>query len=193
MQSPNAALLSPTTDLDAEAVEAKTKRKILDLEITNKSLLAINSGLEVTKLKQAREIRDLRRRLREGRGLGDRLGLETGERADAALTSATEDEDELSEEENEETPLNAELEEAHQRCKLLIDTMVSQARHAIMSTYESERRSAGNRVLHPAELDGFGNNHETHEEDDPHDADVDVDAGALSQSISGLTQESSEL
>ena len=37
------------------------------MEITNKSLLAINASLEAAKHKQAKEIRDLRRRLRETR------------------------------------------------------------------------------------------------------------------------------
>ncbi|KAG6886770.1 hypothetical protein C0992_002441 [Termitomyces sp. T32_za158] len=45
----------------------KSNRKIADLEITNRSLLAINASLESTKHKQAKEIRDLRRRLRESR------------------------------------------------------------------------------------------------------------------------------
>jgi len=38
-----------------------------DLEITNRSLLAINSSLEKTKARQAKEIRELRRKLRETR------------------------------------------------------------------------------------------------------------------------------
>jgi hypothetical protein len=41
--------------------------KIEDLEITNRSLLAINATLEATKHRQANEIRDLRRKLRESR------------------------------------------------------------------------------------------------------------------------------
>ncbi|KAK7465459.1 hypothetical protein VKT23_005436 [Stygiomarasmius scandens] len=47
--------------------EAKSNRKIADLEITNRSLLAINSSLEATKHRQAKEIRELRRKLRESR------------------------------------------------------------------------------------------------------------------------------
>ncbi|KAH9064081.1 hypothetical protein EDB87DRAFT_1369257 [Lactarius vividus] len=47
--------------------EAKSNRKIEDLEITNRSLLAINATLEATKHRQANEIRDLRRKLRESR------------------------------------------------------------------------------------------------------------------------------
>jgi len=38
-----------------------------DLEITNRSLLAINSSLEKTKVRQTKEIRELRRKLRETR------------------------------------------------------------------------------------------------------------------------------
>lgn len=150
LASPN-ILLSPTAEADTEALEAKTNRKILDLEITNKSLLAINSGLEVVKLKQAREIRDLKRRVRDGRGLGDRLGLQADVSEDLS-GSDLEDEEEAS---DEEAPLNADLEEAHQRCKTLIDAMVAQARHAILSRYEPEQRTMGNRVLHPAELDAM--------------------------------------
>ncbi|KAI9462417.1 hypothetical protein BJY52DRAFT_146547 [Lactarius psammicola] len=48
-------------------LEAKSNRKIEDLEITNRSLLAINATLEATKHRQANEIRDLRRKLRESR------------------------------------------------------------------------------------------------------------------------------
>lgn len=47
--------------------EAKSVRKIADLEITNRSLLAINTSLEQTKHRQAKEIRELRRKLRESR------------------------------------------------------------------------------------------------------------------------------
>lgn len=50
-----------------EALAAKSNRKIADLEITNKSLLAINTILEADKHRMAKEIRDLRRRLREQR------------------------------------------------------------------------------------------------------------------------------
>ncbi|KAJ3551414.1 hypothetical protein NP233_g13085 [Leucocoprinus birnbaumii] len=47
--------------------EAKSNRKIADLEITNRSLLAINASLEKTKDRQAKEIRELKRKLRETR------------------------------------------------------------------------------------------------------------------------------
>lgn len=154
--SPQPPLLSPALELDAEAQEAKKNRKILDLEITNKSLLAINSGLEVVKLKQMREIRELKKRLREGRGLGTRMGVTAGE-GGIVDEDDLDDDDEHTEEENseeEEGPLDMELEVAHARCKALIDGMVNQARESILYKYQMDREAkGGNRVLHPAEVE----------------------------------------
>ncbi|KAE8218828.1 hypothetical protein CF319_g7365 [Tilletia indica] len=44
------------------AIDAKKERKMLDLEITNKSLLAINANLEKERLKMSKDMRELRRR-----------------------------------------------------------------------------------------------------------------------------------
>ncbi|SCV71107.1 BQ2448_2695 [Microbotryum intermedium] len=49
----------------SEEKEARIQRKILDLEITNKSLLSINASLEQLKIKHTAELRDMRRRMRE--------------------------------------------------------------------------------------------------------------------------------
>lgn len=149
-------LLSPTSEYAnlspseaAEAAEAKKDRKILDLEITNKSLLAINASLEVTKVKQTAEIRDLRRRIREGRmslapgPLGSALGL-------APAQGGEEEEGEWFEDAEEGAEEDPELEAAHVRCKALIDRMVANARAAILSKYEPPKE--GNKVLHPAEI-----------------------------------------
>ncbi|GAA5967188.1 hypothetical protein JCM11641_000471 [Rhodosporidiobolus odoratus] len=59
---------SPRKEIDDKEREARVERKILDLEITNSSLLSINASLERDKLKQASEIRELRRRMRESIG-----------------------------------------------------------------------------------------------------------------------------
>ncbi|KAG5647724.1 hypothetical protein DXG03_008447 [Asterophora parasitica] len=58
---------SSSTDAKKVKAQAKSNRKIADLEITNRSLLAINASLESAKHKQAKEIRELRRKLRESR------------------------------------------------------------------------------------------------------------------------------
>jgi len=47
--------------------------QILDLEISNQSLLTVNASLERLKLKHTQEIRDLRRKLRESGNLGPLL------------------------------------------------------------------------------------------------------------------------
>ncbi|EUC59218.1 cytochrome P450 family protein, putative, partial [Rhizoctonia solani AG-3 Rhs1AP] len=54
-------------EVDTEREEARSNRKMADLEISNKSLLAINASLEATKSRQVKEINALRRRLRESR------------------------------------------------------------------------------------------------------------------------------
>ncbi|EGO05124.1 hypothetical protein SERLA73DRAFT_128875 [Serpula lacrymans var. lacrymans S7.3] len=59
--------LGPQCSEHKVKAEAKSNRKIADLEITNRSLLAINASLENTKHRQAKEIRDLRRKLRDSR------------------------------------------------------------------------------------------------------------------------------
>lgn len=164
-------LASPHLEMGNEAIEAKTNRKILDLEISNKSLLAINSGLEVLKIKQAREIRDLKRRLREGQSSDG--ALDEGE-SWGDLSSDGDDDDGYSS--HDDNPLDAELEASHQRCKSLIDDMVQHARQAILARHEYKEKPLGSRVLHPTELDDMlhedGDEHSTHgfQAEDPDDA-----------------------
>lgn len=152
-------LLSPTSEVSSaeplEYAQLRVERKIADLEITNKSLLAINSGLEVTKHRQAREIRDLKRRLRE-RATNPALAGSDDDFHDAQLgTSFSDDEDQFStDDDTPDDPLDAdaylnrkrrsrgslpredpELAAAHVRCKALIDNMLQQARECITSQY----------------------------------------------------------
>ncbi|SGY49080.1 BQ5605_C001g00735 [Microbotryum silenes-dioicae] len=58
-------IMQSSIDEMSEEKEARIQRKILDLEITNKSLLGINASLEQLKIKHTAELRDLRRRMRE--------------------------------------------------------------------------------------------------------------------------------
>ncbi|ORX89893.1 hypothetical protein K493DRAFT_340347 [Basidiobolus meristosporus CBS 931.73] len=51
---------------DLEAKEARTNRKIMDLEISNSSLLSINASLESTIKKQTAQIEQLERRISRG-------------------------------------------------------------------------------------------------------------------------------
>ncbi|GAA5866798.1 hypothetical protein JCM3774_001804 [Rhodotorula dairenensis] len=54
--------------VDGHEKEAKVDRRIADLEIRNASLLTINADLERMKVKHRKEIRELRRKLRESIG-----------------------------------------------------------------------------------------------------------------------------
>jgi hypothetical protein len=134
-----------------EAAEARVHRRLLDLEITNKSLLVINDGLEKTKLRQSKEISDLRRRLRDGRfavgagGLGSAMGL-------SGPHEELEDDDDDFEDAEEGAEEDPELEASHQRCNTLINNLLAQARASIVSRYEEEAKKGGNRVLHPIEM-----------------------------------------
>ncbi|PWZ00132.1 hypothetical protein BCV70DRAFT_237326 [Testicularia cyperi] len=175
-------LLSPASETPrspsevAEAEEARVHRKLLDLEITNKSLMAINSALEVTKLKQQKEIRELKRRLREGRGMS--IGpLPATAAADGDASFSDDDDDDASEDDGflaaEEDP---ELEAAHVRCKTLVDDMVAAARKAILSAYEPAEPDRGGKVLHPVEVEQMRRDAEDATVDD--DADADHEQGA---------------
>ncbi|PWN23374.1 hypothetical protein BCV69DRAFT_276072 [Microstroma glucosiphilum] len=154
----SSAFLSPTSEhpsssnaLTLEYAQLRVERKIADLEITNKSLMAINSGLEVTKHRQGRELRDLKRRIREGRGMTLGPG-EIAAGAAAALSPGSryrvpddEDDDyfgEEDDEEDEQAKEDPELEAAHIRCRDLIDAMLNTAREAILSRYIPEEKKS---------------------------------------------------
>ncbi|KAG6907266.1 hypothetical protein DXG01_009640 [Tephrocybe rancida] len=114
--------------------EAKSNRKIADLEITNRSLLAINASLERSKHKQAKEIRELRRKLRESR-------LILPPRAFRAVSSPSSDnideEDESSDDEAGEGG-----DETYARIKAIVEALLDTGRRAL----ETEERG-GAKVL----------------------------------------------
>ncbi|KAG9314117.1 hypothetical protein JVU11DRAFT_4900 [Chiua virens] len=125
--------------------EAKTNRKIADLEITNRSLLAINASLETIKNRQAKEIRDLRRKLRESR-------LTLPPRTYKAVKSVleeergNEDEDEDSDVEEDET------DETYQRVRGLIDNLIESGKRTLEMRPEDLRASLATKVLNADEL-----------------------------------------
>lgn len=91
----------------------------------------------MTKHRQQQEIRELRRRLREGRVLSldsTEGGLASWSGDDYLSDAGSEDDSGLSGELGPLQPReDPELEAAHQRCKSLIDAMLEQARSAILS------------------------------------------------------------
>ena len=115
---PSPGLASPTRAAgDKSALEvmnelaanARRERKVLDLEISNSSLLAINRSLEKEMRKQKAELKRLRRMSRAGRfsidAIGSTLDTFTGKRA-----SDLSDMSEAEEEEEEEVPSEEEPE-----------------------------------------------------------------------------------
>ncbi|KAI1793105.1 hypothetical protein LXA43DRAFT_1002834 [Ganoderma leucocontextum] len=118
---------------------AKSNRKIADLEITNRSLLAINTTLEATKNRQAKEIRDLRRKLRESRLIlpppAYRAVKSSLSPEDLANEEDDDDEEEEEEEEEEDGSgvLGDKADEAYRRVRSIIDTLLKSGRAALES------------------------------------------------------------
>ncbi|KAG1765094.1 hypothetical protein EDD22DRAFT_951255 [Suillus occidentalis] len=154
--------ISPTTngrqssqdrdsDCDSENSEhkaraaAKSNRKIADLEITNKSLLLINASLETTKNRQAKEIRDLKRKLRESR-------LILPPRAFRAVESLVreEQEDEVEDDDSEEGEGGPD--EAYARVKDMVEGLLKSGRKALERTPDDFRQGLSAKVLNADEV-----------------------------------------
>ncbi|KAF7347590.1 hypothetical protein MVEN_01515700 [Mycena venus] len=118
--------------------EAKSVRKIADLEITNRSLLTINTSLEQTKHRQAKEIRELRRKLRESRLIlpprafrAVKSSLEHDDTAD----DDDEDDDDDGEEETEEAEKAREAQDVtYRRIKVILEGLLESGRRALETT-----------------------------------------------------------
>lgn len=101
--------------------------QIADLEITNRSLLVINASLEATKHRQAKEIQELKKKLRESR-------LILPPRTYRALSSqdpAEEEEEEVEEEEEGSDAEDTAGDEIYKRVKLILDTLLVSGRAAL--------------------------------------------------------------
>ncbi|KAJ6621067.1 hypothetical protein B0H10DRAFT_1012232 [Mycena sp. CBHHK59/15] len=112
--------------------EAKSIRKIADLEITNRSLLAINTTLEQTKHRQAKELRELRRKLRESRLILPPRAFRAVTSADPAEATADDPD-----EEDDDADLDEEEEKndaAYRRVKALLDGLLDAGRAALAAT-----------------------------------------------------------
>jgi hypothetical protein len=92
------------------AANARRERKVLDLEISNSSLLAINRSLEKEVRKQKTELRRLRRMSRAGRFSMDTID-DTTETYSVPGANHVGDLSDMSEEEEEEKPQKEEEEE----------------------------------------------------------------------------------
>ena len=110
--------------------------QIADLEISNRSLLAINSSLEATKNRQAREIRELKRKLRESRLI---LPPPTYRAVKSSLThddTAEDDEEEEEEEGDDSEIVEGKADEAYSRVKVMLEGLIDSGRRALESKPE---------------------------------------------------------
>ncbi|KAG8219568.1 hypothetical protein J3R82DRAFT_519 [Butyriboletus roseoflavus] len=127
--------------------EAKTNRKIADLEITNRSLLAINTSLETTKNRQAKEIRDLRRKLRESR-------LILPPRTYKAVEPVFEEEHDRDDDDDDDDDSDVQEggDETFQRVRGLIDSLIKSGKKALETRPEDFRATLATKVLNADEL-----------------------------------------
>ncbi|KAL4070694.1 hypothetical protein J3A83DRAFT_3243873 [Scleroderma citrinum] len=127
--------------------EAKTNRKIADLEITNRSLLAINASLETAKNRQAKEIRDLRRKLRESRLI---LPPPTFMALKSSFPCHDGNDDQDGDDDDNEDVEGAE-DEGFERVRCLLDALIQTGQRALESTPEDFRDNSA-KVLNADEL-----------------------------------------
>ncbi|KIY73492.1 hypothetical protein CYLTODRAFT_485343 [Cylindrobasidium torrendii FP15055 ss-10] len=138
-------------------VKAKTNRQMEDLEISNRSLLAINATLEATKHRQAKEIRELRRKLRESRLILPPSTYRTIKSRDPKDEDTDEGEDEEGEEDddpNDESPMSK-GDQTYQRVKVLLDNLIQDGQRALESKpadFLVADAQYGGKVLSAAEL-----------------------------------------
>ncbi|WFD44613.1 hypothetical protein MPSI1_003281 [Malassezia psittaci] len=140
--------------------DAKQARKVLDLEISNKSLLAINANLESTKLEQTKEIRALRKQmfhtqLENATDPSQIFALETNGTSESLnrlfASVQTSDAPTLPQQvAHAIKQQDDELQQFHTRMHLTMDTLLEEAREAILS--RSEYEVSKSRVLHASEL-----------------------------------------
>ena len=130
--------------------------KIADLEITNKSLLAINASLEETRHRQAREIRELKRKLRESRLV---LPPRTFKQLQSGETSSDFDEEEDDDDDSDRQAtspvaqiLRRNEDETFERVRIILENLLESGRRALESTIAEHASShVGTKVLHETE------------------------------------------
>lgn len=143
--------------------------------------MVINTTLEATKHRQAKEIRDLRRKLRESR-------LILPPRAFRAVKSASSDDDAVEDEEDEDDAEDEDGEvggargkedEIFQRVKGMLDTLLDSGRRALEAkTEDFAEVKGGAKVLHEVEVrswrdsSGGGHGREDSEHTAPDFADM---------------------
>jgi len=124
--------------------------QIEDLEITNRSLLAINASLETTKHRQATEIRELRRKLRESRLM---LPPPTFRAIKSSLGPEDVADDEDIDEDGNDDDEDDGHDETYTRIKSILDDLLETGRRALRADpRDFEKQGSGVKVLSAEEV-----------------------------------------
>jgi len=161
MTAPASSLPCAVTDVSIDTSDiwdAKHERKLLDLEISNKSLLAINAALESSKVKLTREVRELRQQYL-AKTIEPSISGEDSETdhihsafAELMKPNSNSASSNLGAELAEAmAQQDRELEQIHSRCRATIDQLMDDARTAILLQPGPEILPAA-KVLHPSEF-----------------------------------------
>ncbi|KAG0021455.1 hypothetical protein BGZ82_011338 [Podila clonocystis] len=141
---------------------ARTRRKIADLEISNASLLSINSSLEATNRKQAAEIQELKMRMQSAQFGGELVGFSATDLALAQSVDAVE----LTEAERQDDLV-------FKRLCLSIDQMICEAKQAL-----DQSTKTGVKVLSSFDMYEKEAMADAENEDDDEDEDESQDVSA---------------
>ncbi|KAG0338080.1 hypothetical protein BG000_004588 [Podila horticola] len=143
---------------------ARTRRKIADLEISNASLLSINSSLEATNRKQLAEIQELKMRMQSAQFGGELVGFSATDLALAQSVDAVE----LTEAERQDDLV-------FKRLCLSIDQMICEAKQAL-----DQSTKTGVKVLSSFDMYEKEAMADAEDEDDDEDDDESQDLSAAS-------------
>ncbi|PKI85173.1 hypothetical protein MVES_000887 [Malassezia vespertilionis] len=142
-------------EAELDAWDAKHERKMLDLEISNKSLLSVNATLEATKIKQTKELKALRQQLVLNRleadsdANGSPLLEENMFPGLFSMDMIRNDDGLPAQVMRAMSRQDVELNEVLSRCRVSIDALINEARAAMVSRPDA----AGRTVLHPSEYE----------------------------------------
>lgn len=148
-----------TMEEASHILDARHARKLLDLEISNKSLLAINATLESSKVKLTKELRELRHNMLVGKtnseaNHGEQISGSIRTSLDELLhpMSGANEKDSLGEEVLRiYTQQDQETDTIYRRCCAKIDELLKEARSAILAKPVLDA-APGGKILHPSEL-----------------------------------------
>ena len=147
-----------TMEEASHILDARHARKLLDLEISNKSLLAINATLESSKVKLTKELRELGHNMMVGKTNSEANHEEISGSIRTSLDellhpmSGANKKDSLGVEVLRiYTQQDQETDTIYRRCCAKIDELLKEARSAILAKPVPDA-APGGKILHPSEL-----------------------------------------